>query len=115
MAELLSLSPGLAQSSAYRNLVDLESIGVVRRVPGGGDLSRYELSEDIIGHHHHMICTVCGVVEDFRLPTTAENRLETGLIEALGRAGFRAGAHRVDVFGTCAGCDLAADPADAAV
>ena len=39
IAELLSLRPSLAQSSTYRNLTSLESVGVVRRIVGYDDLS----------------------------------------------------------------------------
>ncbi len=109
VAELLDLSPSLTQSSMYRNMADLEGVGVVRRVVGCDEPSRYELSVEIIGHHHHMICTECGVVEDFRLAGVAESGLELALVDALDGTGFRASSHRVDVWGTCAGCEVGAD------
>jgi Fe2+ or Zn2+ uptake regulation protein len=102
--ELLDLRPRLTQSSLYRNMTDLESVGIIQRVAGTDDLSRYELSEDILGHHHHTICTECGAVDDFVVPTRAERSLESALDKALGDIGFRPSTHRLDVLGTCAAC-----------
>ena len=102
--EMLELRPSLTQSSLYRNMADLESVGIVRRVAGVDDPTRYEFSVDIIGHHHHANCTVCGTVADFFMSPTAEHSLETSLNEALGRTGFQPSSHRLDVFGTCPDC-----------
>ena len=102
--EMLELRPSLTQSSLYRNMADLESVGIVRRVAGVDDPTRYEFSVDIIGHHHHTICTACGAVADFFMPSTAERSLETSLNKALDTTGFQPDSHRLDVFGTCADC-----------
>ena len=50
----------IAQSSLYRNLVVLEEVGAVQRVVSTDDNGRYELNEEILGHHHHMLCSICG-------------------------------------------------------
>jgi Fur family zinc uptake transcriptional regulator len=102
--ELLASEPRLRQSSVYRNLADLESVSLVRRVAGTDELTRYEFSEDILGHHHHMICTTCGVVHDFVLPPSVEQAIQRALATTLSDAGFEAGVHRLDVEGTCAEC-----------
>lgn len=104
VAELLRQRPRLTQSSLYRNMGDLESAGLVQRVVGTDDVTRFELSEDLIGHHHHMICTECGSVDDFVVPRRTERNLETALEKALSHTGFRPSAHRLDVLGICAGC-----------
>jgi Fur family transcriptional regulator, ferric uptake regulator len=77
--ELLSSGGRLPQSSAYRNLVLLEEAGVVRRVVSGGEFARYELAEDLTEHHHHFICSACGSVEDFTLPSDVETTVERAL------------------------------------
>ena len=102
--EMLELRPRLTQSSLYRNMADLEGVGIVRRVVGIDDPTRYELSEDILGRHHHTICTECGTVDDFFMPAAAERSLETSLGKALGASGFQPSTHRLDVFGTCPNC-----------
>lgn len=51
----------IAQSSLYRNLVVLEEVGAVQRVVSTDDNGRYELNEEILGHHHHMLCSICEI------------------------------------------------------
>lgn len=104
LREILELDAGLAQSSAYRNLAVLEEAGVVRRVVIGDDHTRYELAEDLTGHHHHLVCADCGAVTDFVLDDPAEQVLEAALDAAAAAAGFRAEHHRLDLVGTCRGC-----------
>ncbi|HEX8803741.1 MAG TPA: Fur family transcriptional regulator [Acidimicrobiales bacterium] len=95
---------GLPQSSAYRNLTILVDTGIVRRVPGGGGHDRFELAEDLAGHHHHLLCTDCGVVTD----VSATPRLERALAEAARAAsaesGFEVVGHRIDLVGRCRSC-----------
>src|SRR4051794_7854926 len=102
--ELLVRAPTLAQSSAYRNLVVLEEAGVAHRVVTSDERSRYELAEDLMGHHHHLICTSCGRVDDFTVSTRMERSLESALARAVAGTGFHPAAHRLDVIGTCAAC-----------
>jgi Fur family transcriptional regulator, ferric uptake regulator len=95
---------GLAQSSVYRNLAGLELAGVVRRVMTGDDFAKYELSEELTGHHHHLICATCGRTEDVTLPPDLERRLDTVLDGVAREADFADVAHRLDVLGTCSDC-----------
>ena len=64
--QLLEHHPGLAQSSAYRNLAVLERAGVVHRIVTSDEFARYELAEDLTHHHHHLICSSCGDVDGLR-------------------------------------------------
>ena len=102
--EMLELHPRLTQSSLYRNMADLEGVGIVRRVAGAGEPTRYEFSVDIIGHHHHTICAVCGAIADFFMSPRAERSLEASLNEALSTTGFQPSSYRLDVFGACPDC-----------
>ena len=102
--QLLERQPGLSQSSAYRNLAVLERAGVVHRIAGADGFARYELSEDLTGHHHHLICSDCGDVIDFEVSDAVERDLEVALHRAANRAGFRVSSHRLDLVGTCASC-----------
>ncbi len=102
--EILHVEPRLAQSSLYRTLALLEEVGVVHRVTGSDEFARYELAENLAGHHHHLICSACGSVVDF----TVSPQLERSLHQALGRVadaqGFRPDHHRLDLVGVCAAC-----------
>ncbi len=83
--DVLQAGPLLPQSSVYRNLAVLEQARVVRRIVASDEFARYELTEDLTGHHHHLICSNCGsVVSD--------------------RTGFAAISHRLDLVGLCQAC-----------
>lgn len=105
MPEILDAAAGVPQSSAYRNLTVLCDAGVARRLAGADDLGRFELAEDLSGHHHHhLVCSACGTVTD--VPTSA--RLEKALDEAARLAaeetGFAVTDHRIDLEGLCPTC-----------
>jgi Fe2+ or Zn2+ uptake regulation protein len=102
--EILHGRRGLAQSSVYRNLSDLVEAGVVRRVLTGDDFGKYELSEALTEHHHHVICSRCGRTIDVTLPTDLETQLDRALDAVARRAAFADVIHRLDVIGTCADC-----------
>ncbi len=102
--ELLAAHDGLAQSSAYRNLAVLERAGVVRRIVTHDDFARYELAEDLTEHHHHLVCTTCGIVEDVTLPAPVETVLDDCLQEIADAHGFTGADHQLELIGTCARC-----------
>jgi Fe2+ or Zn2+ uptake regulation protein len=95
---------GLPQSSVYRNLSDLVDARVVRRIVTEEDFGRYELTEDLTGHHHHVICSVCGRTRDVTLPADVERTLDRTLDGVARRAGFADVAHRLDLVGVCGDC-----------
>jgi Fur family ferric uptake transcriptional regulator len=94
----------LAQSSVYRNLSGLEHAGVVRRVMTDDEFGLYELTEELTGHHHHLICQRCGRVQDLPLPGDFERTLDRTLDRVAGEAGFAEVSHRLDLIGLCADC-----------
>jgi Fur family ferric uptake transcriptional regulator len=102
--ELLDARSELAQSSVYRTLAVLERAGVVRRLHTSDDFGRYELAEDLTEHHHHLICTRCGVVEDFTVSDSLEADLDRSLRRVASRRGFADAGHRLDIVGTCVNC-----------
>lgn len=102
--ELLAARPGLAQSSAYRNLAVLEQVGVVRRIVTSDEHARFELAEDLTGHHHHLVCGSCGRVDDFTVSPQLERSLDVALARVADGTGFRVDHHRLDLVGTCAAC-----------
>jgi Fe2+ or Zn2+ uptake regulation protein len=102
--EILATKRDLAQSSVYRNLVVLEEAGVVRRVVTDDEFARYELGEDLTGHHHHLVCSSCGRVEDLPASESIERSVEAAVQQAARKAGFTTAHHRLDLVGTCAEC-----------
>jgi Fe2+ or Zn2+ uptake regulation protein len=104
LPELLARTPGLVQSSAYRNLAVLEEVGAVRRLVHGSDFAHFELAEDLTEHHHHLICVQCGTIRDITLAPRLEQSLDaafTGVAEA---ERFAATHHAIDIYGRCHDC-----------
>jgi Fe2+ or Zn2+ uptake regulation protein len=103
--EILTASPGLPQSSAYRSLTVLIEAGVVHRVAGHDDQGRFELAEELSGrHHHHLVCEGCGRVADIAASPRVERALAEVTRVAAQEAGFQARQHRLDLIGQCADC-----------
>lgn len=101
--EILAASE-LAQSTVYRNLAVLEEAGVVGRVITNGEWGCFELAEDLTGHHHHLICDVCGAVRDVAVPADVESLLDSVLGALAEGEGFALDRHRLDLVGRCARC-----------
>ncbi len=74
------------------------------------DFSRFELTEELTGHHHHLVCTSCGAVLDYSPPPRLERSIARVTGELAAATGFRADAHSLDFVGVCAGCDAAEMP-----
>ena len=104
LPEILDRDTELAQSSAYRNLDILESTGLVRRLATDTDHARYELAESLLGHHHHLICTGCGSIQDVRLAPEVEGAVEAALEQVAADAGFEPERHTLDLHGRCREC-----------
>lgn len=96
--------PELPRSSAYRHLTDLEAAGLVRRVAASDEFTRFELAEDLTGHHHHMLCVNCGKVTDVTLPPGFEQGMSAAISQLADVERFQPLSHRLDIFGTCTDC-----------
>lgn len=104
ITQIVALDKDLRQSSVYRNLTVLEDVGAVTRINTRDDFARYELTEDLTEHHHHLICTECGDVTDFSFKDEIEASLDAAMHQAGAASGFTVTAHQLDLVGTCANC-----------
>jgi Fur family transcriptional regulator, ferric uptake regulator len=102
--ELLDLGADQAQSSLYRNLAILEQAGAVRRLTSTDDTGRFELAEELSEHHHHLVCSTCGGIEDITLPDEVEEALHHAVDTAERESGFAIDAHHLELVGTCNDC-----------
>ncbi len=102
--DIQRLTDDLPQSSVYRNLSVLESAGVVSRIVGTDEFGRFELAEDLIGHHHHLLCEECGAMLDVTVPPEIEAQLDGALEKLAAASGFDLHHHRLDLVGRCAKC-----------
>ena len=106
LPELLDRRDDLAQSTAYRGLGVLIDAGAVRRIVHDSDHARYELDERLTGHHHHhLVCTECGVVVDVDLPAEIEHLLDRSLDVVAQSHGFVLDGHDLDIRGRCCNCE----------
>jgi Fur family transcriptional regulator, ferric uptake regulator len=105
IAEIVTRDGGLALSTAYRNLVVFEDAGVVHRIVTSDEHARYELDEALTErHHHHLVCSRCGIVRDFTVPDPLEHELDRALRKVARTNGFDAQHHRLDLVGRCERC-----------
>lgn len=102
--EILAAAGSVPQSSAYRNVSALIDAGAVRRIAGTDDHGRFELAEDLAGHHHHLICASCGKVMDVESSPELERALTQAARRAAEAHGFVIDAHRMDLVGSCRDC-----------
>jgi Fur family ferric uptake transcriptional regulator len=104
-AELhLAMGGAVPVPSLYRSLAVLEQAGVVEPHHGARGLTRYEIAEWLAGHHHHLVCESCGVVEDIALPRDLEIELEHLVGQVSSLSSFSASGHSLEVDGRCARC-----------
>lgn len=106
--EILEVTGSLPQSSAYRNVTTLIEAGVVRRVTGVDDHGRFELAEELAGHHHHLACAVCGKVEDVVPSPRLERAMDEAARVVAEEQGYQVTGHQFDLVGTCPACREAA-------
>jgi Fur family transcriptional regulator, ferric uptake regulator len=102
--ELVSLGAHQSQSSLYRNLAVLEQCGAVHRLSSSDDVSRYELTEELSEHHHHVVCSVCGHVEDVTLSPEVERALSDAAEQAGREHDYTVETHRFELVGICRAC-----------
>ncbi|MEA2704876.1 MAG: Fur family transcriptional regulator, ferric uptake regulator [Actinomycetota bacterium] len=98
------VGPAVPLSSLYRILADLVAAGILIRLEFAEGFARYELDEGLAEHHHHLVCTGCGIVADLELPDLERTIGETAR-SIRQRAGFEARTHRLDFFGLCGACE----------
>jgi len=105
ISQILETDENLAQSSVYRNLGVLEEAGAVIRIATNDDYAHYELAEQILDHHHHLICSPCGEILDFHLSDSIEKALEISLQKVADQYNYVIDSHRLDLIGTCTSCN----------
>jgi Fur family ferric uptake transcriptional regulator len=89
----------------YRSLSILDEASVLRKHYDADGIARYELSDWLTDHHHHVVCVSCGRIDDVALGTSDEAAIHA-IATSLGRqTGFRVLDHVLEVEGVCGACD----------
>ena len=89
----------VSRASVYRVLDELEHLGLLSRLEVGQGVVRYEAARGERGHHHHLICDVCGTLTPF-----TDDGLERAINELSRRVDLRVSEHEVVLHGACADC-----------
>ncbi len=95
--ELRRELPQVGRATVYRSLSLLVEADILCRVLLEDGSLYYQLSHR--GHHHHLICTLCGVSEDL-LGCDIDDMLK----EKTGQYKFQMEGHRLEVYGRCDAC-----------
>ncbi|MCY4109272.1 MAG: Fur family transcriptional regulator [Chloroflexi bacterium] len=97
--------PSVGRATVYRTLKLLSETGILCKITLPDGSPRYSL--DGAWHHHHVICSPCGKIEEFRKPV-----LERLLREMASEVDGKMLGHRVEVYITCADCLPGTSPGD---
>ncbi len=84
-------------ASIYRTLNLFVEHKIAHAVSTGDNVQRFELVDDSY-HHHHVICYLCGDIEDIQMNETVL------LKEISSKTDCRIDHHHIEFFGTCANC-----------
>ena len=101
--QLFSMSrknnPRIGLVTVYRTLEILDSAGLICHLNLPDGQRGYMLKHCTAGHHHHLLCTICGLMVNFDNCNLAdvENELAT-------RTGFVIQSHLVELNGVCPAC-----------
>ncbi|CAM3425787.1 MULTISPECIES: ferric iron uptake transcriptional regulator [Saccharibacillus] len=92
--------PEIGLATVYRTLELLTELHLVEKMNFGDGVARFDLrSKDHEHMHHHMICSICGEVEEIKDDwlTELEQRVKR-------EYGFNVSDHRLDFIGTFSSC-----------
>lgn len=89
---------GVNKTTVYRELEFLLQKNIIREVEFGDGKKRYEITTG--GHHHHIVCLHCGMVEDVELSSDLEKE-ESAIAK---KKQFKIINHSLEFFGICARC-----------
>ena len=97
-AEVTAAGRKVGTATVYRTIDTLLESGLVVERDFGEGFRRFEPARDI-PHHEHLVCTLCGKVEEFR-----DERLERMTTIVAESRGFARQRHRLVIHGVCKDC-----------
>jgi Fur family transcriptional regulator, ferric uptake regulator len=96
-------------ASVYRTVHVLLRLEVLRATDAIRGEKRFELTDPLSAHHHHLICQDCGRIEDLEGCPLEERVLRAVHRRVRRSRRFRIVQHDLRLIGACADCDRA-DP-----
>jgi Fur family ferric uptake transcriptional regulator len=89
------------EATVYRSLSSFEKCGILKRIDLRMSSIYFELSD--INHHHHIVCTKCGEIEDFKESEIIERFLLKIVKDSRNFKNIT--EHSLELFGTCRVCN----------
>jgi len=102
-AQVQDRIPGVSRTTVYRTLETLANLGVVRRTNHFAASARFDGNME---QHHHLVCTVCGKVVDFK-----DTSLKIQNVPAVRQDGFTLLDYSIYFEGHCSACSKIGKPA----
>lgn len=88
------------QATLYRSLTNLANKGIIKRIDLNTGTAHFEYTPSN-PHHHHLICSDCGTVEDVAICSI--DTLENKIIKK-SKAFKSIYSHNLEFFGHCTSC-----------
>lgn len=95
LVKMSEVNANLSYDTIYRNLALLSDLNILETTEISGE-KRYRFHCNHNGHHHHFICTDCGMTKS--ISACPMEGLNEDLTE------FEITDHRFEVYGKCACC-----------
>ena len=100
ISQLLKKANGeVNRVSVYRSIELFERLGIVHRLQVGWKY-KLELSDQFVGHHHHLTCLGCGKIIDIE----DEKHIEDFIHEVADQFEFKLRRHQFEIDGYCKDC-----------
>ncbi len=96
---VLNLAKITDRASVYRTVDLYEKLGIVQRLNIGWKY-KIELSDKYQEHHHHISCSICGLL----ISTDGDSHIEQDINELAKKHGFKILSHQLEIQGVCSNC-----------
>lgn len=91
--------PEIGLATVYRTLDLFAELDILQKLSFDDGKNRYELNDNKLHHHHHLICLRCGKVTEF-----SDDLLEALEHQITDKTDFRIVDHKVKFYGHCNKC-----------
>jgi Fur family ferric uptake transcriptional regulator len=96
-AEVQKVNPYISLATVYRTLELLQDLNLITQTNLGRSQTYFALKDHC--SHHHLVCQVCGRIEEF-----CDDILEPVRAQLEAQYGFKAHTDHLSIFGVCKAC-----------
>ncbi|PLR78175.1 transcriptional repressor [Bacillus sp. V3-13] len=88
--------PFISLATIYNNVKLFVNLRILKELPYGNGLSRFELANS---DHYHVICEACGTIVDFNYPKLKEIEDAASKLTH-----YAINLHELEIYGLCTAC-----------